>query len=175
MLFHMSIVAREPRHVAEVVAEFWGGEALPFPPVSDDGWIAFAGDEHGTALEVYPLGTVLREAAGDADAVGETCDGVAFSASHAAISTRLDLPAVLAIAEREGWPAKYRKRGGMFGVIELWIEGRQMIELLTPEMQDEYRAGMSPEGWRRLLAGAAAGAAAEETARRDCRTFSLAQ
>ena len=153
MLFHMSIAAATPRHVAHVIAELWGGEALPFPPVSDDGWIAFAGDEHGTAMEVYPLGTVLREGAGDADAVGDTADADGYSASHAAISTCLDRAAVLAIAEREGWPAKYRKRGGAFGVVEMWIEGRQMIELLTPDMQDEYRAAMSPENWRRMLNG----------------------
>jgi hypothetical protein len=48
----------------------------------------------------------------------------------------------MAIATREGWPAKYRKRGGLFGVVELWIEGRQMIEVLTPEMQSEYLSAM---------------------------------
>ena len=30
----------------------------------------------------------------------------------------------------------------MFGVIELWIEGHQMMEVLTPEMQSEYLAAM---------------------------------
>lgn len=173
MLFHMSFAAREPRYVAEVIAELWGGEALPFPPVSDDGWIVFEGDEHGTAMEVYPLGTVLREAVGDADAVGEMHDGSSFSASHAAISTSLDLEAVLAIAEREGWPAKFRKRGGTFGVIEMWIEGHQMIEVLTPEMQDEYRAGISAEGWRRMLAQVATASSSVPTAHElscaDCR------
>lgn len=152
MLFHLSIAAREPRHVAEVIAELWQGEVFPFPPVSDDGWIAIAGDDRGTALEVYPLGTTLREAAGDADAYGEPAAGDGFTATHAAIATMLDQAAVLAIAAREGWPAKYRKRGGQFGVIELWIEGRQMMEVLTPEMQAEYLASMKPEGWRRMLA-----------------------
>jgi hypothetical protein len=58
----------------------------------------------------------------------------------------------MAIAAREGWPAKYRKRGGVFGVIELWIEGRQMMEILTPEMQAEYLAAMSIPKWRGMLA-----------------------
>jgi len=56
----------------------------------------------------------------------------------------------LAIAQREEWPAKYRKRGGLFGVIELWIEGRQMMKVLTPEIQAEYLAcmsGMSRAKW----------------------------
>jgi hypothetical protein len=57
----------------------------------------------------------------------------------------------MAVAAREGWPAKYRKRGGVFGVIELWIEGDRMIEVLTPEMQAEYLAAMTIPGWRGFL------------------------
>lgn len=49
---------------------------------------------------------------------------------------------MLPIAAREGWPTKYRKRGGLFGVIEMWIEGRQTMEVLTPPMQAEYLAAM---------------------------------
>jgi hypothetical protein len=143
MLFHMSIAADDPRHVASVIAELWDGRAVPFPPVSDDGWIALSGDERGTALEVYPQGTVLRESESDADAYGEASGTDRFTATHGAIATSLGRDAVLAIAEREGWPAKYRKRGGLFGVIELWIEGRQMMEVLTPEMQAEYLAAMA--------------------------------
>ena len=153
MLFHLSIAAREPRHVASVIAELWGGEAFPFPPVYEGSWIAIAGDERGTAMEVYPFDIVLRETEGDADAHGEPAAGSGFTATHAAIATNLGRDEVMAIAVREGWPAKYRKRGDLFGVIELWIEGRQMIEVLTPEMQAEYRAVMDPASWRRTDAG----------------------
>ena len=34
MLFHVSIEVDDPQHVATVVAELFGGEALPFPPVT---------------------------------------------------------------------------------------------------------------------------------------------
>ena len=142
MLFHMSIAAEDPQHVASVIAELWRGEARRFPPIADNSWMALAGDARGTIMEVYPLGTVLRETPGDADAHGEASKAGRFSATHGAIATPLDEVAVLAIAGREGWPAKYRKRGGMFGVIELWIEGHQMMEVLTPEMQAEYLAAM---------------------------------
>ncbi len=152
MLFHVSIGAEAPRHVARVMAEYIGGTALPFPPVSDDGWIALSDDEHRTAIEVYPLGTVLVESPGDADAVGHASGLDRLTPTHAAIGTDLDLPAVLAIAAREGWPAKYRKRGGQFGVVELWVEGRQMLEILTPEMQAEYRATVTVANWQRMLA-----------------------
>ena len=153
MLFHMSIAAKDPQHVASVIAELWGGEAKRFPPISDNGWIALARDDRGTCLEVYPQGTVLRETDGDFDAHGEPLGTDSFSPTHGAIATPLDREQVLAIARREGWPAKYRKRGGMFGVVELWIEGHQMMEVLTPEMQTEYLAAMG--GYQRAPAAPA--------------------
>lgn len=159
MLFHMSIAAHDPQHVARVIAEFWGGEALAFPPVSDNGWIVLANDARGTGLEVYPVDTVLREADGDADAYGEATGLVGFTATHAAIGSSLTQEQVMEIAVREGWPAKYRKRGGMFGVVEIWIEGRQMIEVLTPEMQAEYMSTMSAANWRAMLESVGASAA----------------
>jgi hypothetical protein len=152
MLFHMSIAAHDPARVANVIAELWRGEALAFPPVADNSWLVMAGDDRGTGLEVYPIDVVLRESEGDADAYGEYTGQVGYTATHGAIATDLDRAAVLAIAAREGWPAKYRKRGGMFGVIEMWIEGRQMMEVLTPDMQAEYRATMTRANWRETLA-----------------------
>jgi hypothetical protein len=58
---------------------------------------------------------------------------------------------VLAIAAREGWPAKYRKRGGAFGVIEIFVEGCQMIEVLTAEMQREYIESVTIPNWMAML------------------------
>ena len=151
MLFHVSIAAHDPRHVADVVAELWNGaRTFYFPPVAEGSWLVLAGDDRRSGMEIYPIDTVLRESAGDAYAHGERAGPAGLTATHAAIATELDRDAVLAIAAREGWPAKYRKRGDMFGVIELWIEGRQMIEVLTPEMQAEYRASMTFENWDRF-------------------------
>lgn len=152
MLFHLSIAAQDPKHVAEVIAEMWRGEALYFPPVTPGSWIAFAGDDRGTAIEVYPIGTVLRAEEGDADAYGEPGGDQRLTATHAALATPLSQDEIMGIAEREGWPAKYRKRGGAFGVIELWIEGRQMVEMLTADMQAEYLAAMTTSNWRAMLA-----------------------
>lgn len=152
MLFHMSIAAHEPEHVASVIAELWGNaEPFYFPPVSQGSWIVICNDERRTGMEIYPIDTVLRESEGDADAYGESTGEVRFTATHAAIATHLDREQVFAIAAREGWPAKYRLRGGMFGVVEMWIEGRQMIEVLTPDMQAEYLATMTAPNWRRVL------------------------
>jgi hypothetical protein len=152
MLFHMSIAAHDPRRVASAIAEIWGGEACVFPPVIEGSWVAMAGDDRGTILEIYPIDTVLREGADGADAYGERTGTVVHTPTHGAIATNLDRDAVLVIAKREGWSAKYCKRGGKFGVIEMWIEGRQMIEVLTPEMQREYLDCMTIANWKRMLA-----------------------
>lgn len=152
MLFHLSIDADHPQHVAEVLAEIWGGVALPFPPVVEGSWMAFAGDERSTMVEVYPRGTQLREAEGGGDAFGVIEEGSERSATHFAMGTSLSAEQVLLIVAREGWPAKYCARGGKFGVLEIWIEGTRMIEVLTPDMQSEYKAFVTPENWREMLA-----------------------
>lgn len=140
MLFHVSIDAEDPRQVAQVIAELWDGIAVPFHPVIAGSWMAMAQDERNTTVEVYPRGTELMRAEGDADSYGAMGEPHPRSATHFAMATMKDRDAVRAIAEREGWPVKYRKRGGLFGVMEMWIEGTRMIEVLTPEMQSEYRA-----------------------------------
>lgn len=141
MIFHLSIAARNPQHVAGVIAELWRGHAQPFPPVAAGSWVALAGDDRNSLIEVYPFGSELRPADGDADAMAQTNPHPsALTATHAAIASPREQAEIFAIAEREGWQAKYRKRGGMFGVVELWLENATMIEVLTPEMQREYLA-----------------------------------
>ena len=45
-------------------------------------------------------------------------------------------------------------RAGLFGVIEVWIDGCQMIEVLTPEMQREYLDSVTVDKWSRMLEAA---------------------
>lgn len=156
MLFHVSIEADYPAHVAGVIAEIWGGVAMPFPAVTEGSWMAMAADARGTMIEVYPRGTELHEMEGDADAIGLPGRPRRNSATHVAIATELDLQSVFRIAKRERWIAKYRRRGGLFGVIEMWIEDCQMVEVLTPEMQREYLQSATVENWERMLAARAA-------------------
>lgn len=158
MLFHLSIDAADPRHVAEVLVELFGtnGAVTPFPPVAEGSWLAMAGDDRNTMVEVYPRGTQLFEAEGEADAFGTIVpqDGPNRGSTHFAMASVLEQDAILTIARREGWPAKYCNRGGMFGVIELWIEGDRMVEVLTPQMQAEYLDTMRIEKWQGFLADA---------------------
>ena len=151
MLFHVSIDADDPRRVAEVLAELWGGRAFPFPAVIEGSWAALAGDDRGTMIEIYPRGTQLLQGGGEAGAHGVAGLPRRHSPVHMAIATELDLAQVCTIATREGWPAKYCLRGGRFGVIELWIEGCQLVEVLTPAMQRQYLDTITIENWETML------------------------
>jgi hypothetical protein len=147
MIHHLSIAARKPEHVARVIAELWRGRAQPFPPVAAGSWVAIAGDARNSTIEIYPFGCELQPAEGDADGRAVmNPEPSPFTATHAAVASPLSQPEVLAIAAREGWEAKYRKRGGLFGVIEFWLENRVMIEVLTAEMQAEYVSIQIPGG-----------------------------
>lgn len=149
MLFHLSIEADEPQRVASFFAEIWGGKALPFPPVIDGSFVALSGDDRGTLIEVYPRGTELHEAEGGARGIFGPHHR--FHSTHMAIATALDIAAVLELAGREGWKAEVCSRGGAFDVIEIWVEGCQMVEVLTAEMQKQYLAAITIENWERML------------------------
>lgn len=152
MLFHVSIDADDPRRVAEVIAELWGGVATPFPAVIEGSWVAIAGDERNSLVEVYPRATELVEGDGADGGYGVIGINGQYSATHFAMATEMSLDEVMAIGAREGWPVKYCKRGGAFGVIELWVEGARMVEVLTPEMQAEYLGAFTLQGWLSYLA-----------------------
>lgn len=153
MIFHVSISADDPSRVANVLAELWNGEVQPFPPIGEGSLAVLAGDTRNSIIEVYPRGTELVAVDGDADAIGvHNPHASRRTATHAAIATPLAAEDVLAIAAREGWTAKYRKRGGLFGVVEFWLENTTMLELLTADMQSEYLETMTNDGWRAVLA-----------------------
>lgn len=157
MLFHVSLEADDPRHVSKVLAELLGGESMPFPPI-DGSWTALAGDDRGTMIEVYPRGTELHD--GPDGAIGRIGGSKRHGSVHIAIATPLDAEAVFDIARREEWRAKYCRRGGRFGLIELWVENCLMVEVLTGEMQQEYLDTVTIANWKAMLANRPAAKAA---------------
>ena len=69
-----------------------------------------------------------------------------------AMATKLRArPRSTRICDRYGCAAKYRSRGGVFGVIEIFAEDCQMIEVLTDEMQREYIGAVTIENWKMML------------------------
>src|SRR5260370_39145975 len=89
MIHHLSIAARDPQHVARVLAELMGGKAGPFPP-NPGSFFALQLDDHGSGGEVYPAGTQLQPAGGEGGSFvrkppeGRGCGATPFALSVAA-------------------------------------------------------------------------------------------
>lgn len=143
MIHHISIPARDPRHVAGVLAELMGGHCVPFGPL-EGAFMATSGDQHGTMIEVYPDRATLDIPASDEQVVfGENASPPQTWPFHALLSVPLETSEVERIGAREGWRAKTFGRGmkghkPFFHVIEFWVENRLMIEVAPPSMRQEY-------------------------------------
>jgi hypothetical protein len=120
MLLDASIPARHPAAVAGFIAELWGTEAVPAPPVPGR-FVALAAD--GTGIEIHPVG--------------------AATVTRLVIGTALDESEVHLAAGMRGWqsrPAIRHAEGRAWRAIEVWVEERLLVEVLTPEMQAEFHA-----------------------------------
>ncbi len=142
MIRHLSIPAADPRRVARFLAKVLGGSAHPFPVVPG-AWIAVAGDDAGTAVEVHPDTQVLvpgHGAPGDAPAPSPfataphevqfaPAPSVPHTATHIAIDSPHSAAALISLAAAEGWRAVECDRGGgAFRLVELWLENRLLVE-----------------------------------------------
>jgi len=146
MLFHASIPADDPERVARVIARLWRGEALPFPPFPG-AHIAMAGDERRTVIDVYPRGREHVPASGEY-AVRTNPAPSQHSEVHLAIGTVLSTDEVIALAQHEGWLAQRSPRGGLFDVVELWVENKFLLEVLTKTEQQRYMESLSADKFR---------------------------
>jgi len=137
MIHHLSLSAQNPRHVTEVLAELFGGTVTGFGSYPNS-LIVWAGDDAGTALEVYPVGTEMLPQPGAGQAqFRHHPSATGFTATHAAVSMERSEADILVLAHREGWRAIGLSRGWN-DVIEFWIENRMMLELMTPAMAQDY-------------------------------------
>jgi hypothetical protein len=149
MLYHASIPADDPERVARVIAELWRGRVLPFPPFPG-AFMAWSGDERRTVVDVYPRGREHVPAPVEFG-VRTNLAPSEHSESHLALGVTLSADEVLAIATRESWLAQPSDRGGLFTVIELWVENKFLLELLTPQEQRRYTKNMTIENLRALF------------------------
>jgi len=153
MIFHVSIDADQPAVVASTLARIWACEAWPFPAVGKGSWFVVAGDARNSTIEVYPRGLELtRGGPGQQPQEVMAERPAARVAHHFATATPLTEAEVLAICAEQGWQAQRLSRGGMFDVIEVWIENRLMIEVLTAEMQAQYTSLQVPPPWKAMRA-----------------------
>jgi len=153
MIHHLSIAARDPKHVAGVLAEFMGGAAVPFPP-NPGSFFALQLDEHGSGVEVYPAGTELQPGGSVGAGFAKRPEGGrGFGPTHFALSVATQADAVEAIARREGWQC-FRCNRGPFRVLEVWLENASMVEILPPEYAAEYLAFTNPAKVEAAMAAA---------------------
>src|SRR5437764_10760244 len=144
MIHHVSIPARDPQHVAGVLAELMGGQCHPFGPL-EGAFMAASGDAHGSMIEVYPDRATLDIPANDDQVVfGENEAPPQTWPFHVLLSVPLGRDEVERIGAREGWRAKTFGRGmqgqkPFFHVIEFWLENRLLIEVATPNMVSDYK------------------------------------
>jgi len=151
MINHISIAVKEPKRVAEVLAEIWNGVVYPFPPAPGS-FIVLADDGRGTAVEITPAGTVLVPGEGlpaEEDLNADTSEHESrfvssdlrprYVATHLNINTKKSIDEIRAIGKREGWRVFVANRDkGLFQLIELWIEDQFMLEVMTPEQTARY-------------------------------------
>jgi hypothetical protein len=148
VIFHAALPADRPEQAARALARILGGEAMPFPP-GPGSWMAWAPDGR-TELEVMPRGLQFVRGAKEVDLLPAVVP-TRNSDWHVAVGTGVSAKEILAIAAEEGWPARVCHRGDFFRVIELWVDGDTMVEVLDPEMQAEYRKSMTPANWRNVF------------------------
>jgi hypothetical protein len=154
VIHHLSIGARAPERVAEVLAECMGGVAIPFPP-HPGSFFALALDEHGTGVEVYPAGTELHPAGDEGGRFIQRPTARRFCSTHFALSVKIEAEQIAAIARREGWDCFCCNRG-FFSVVELWIENAVLVELLPPAFAQQYLDFAKEENISRMLMARAA-------------------
>lgn len=167
MINHISIAANEPERVANVLAEIWDGMAFPFPPAPGS-FFVLANDGRGTAVEVTPAGTVIVPGQGlppESALDAETGEFEAkfiqsdlrptYVATHLNISTNKSISEIRKIANREGWRVLVCNRdGGLFQLIEIWVENTFLLEVMTPEQTARYVEITDPAFIAEVFSGA---------------------
>ncbi|MEM7758199.1 MAG: hypothetical protein AAF298_08755 [Cyanobacteria bacterium P01_A01_bin.40] len=143
MIHHISLPARDPLNVAEVLTELFNNSyCAPFPS-HPGSYMAFAGDEYGTLVEVYPLETEMMLSKADNPIQYQQNSAPQFITTHAVISIPLDQFQIESIAHAEQWRCLRCDRGN-FEVIEFWIENTVLLELVTPELTQQYTEALAP-------------------------------
>jgi hypothetical protein len=142
MIHHVSIPARDPRHVAEVLAELMRGRCHPFGPL-EGAFMATSGDDHGSMIEVYPEQATLEIPNDEKQVVFGKQPTPRAWPFHLLLSVPREREEIEQIGAREGWRTKLFGRGipgqkPFFHVIEFWLENRLMVEVVSPQMAEEY-------------------------------------
>ena len=138
MIHHISIEADDPMKVATVIAKLMGGKAREGFPFKHS-CAAFSGDEHGTMVECWQRGKVvaLPPSGPGKFELADSAVLQQYQAFHTALSVPLEDDEIMAIAKEAGWKTAVRPNGP-FSVVEVWIENRLLLEVLSPTQAENY-------------------------------------
>ena len=149
MIAHVSMPARDCGHVARVLADMMEGGALRFPPGGPDAYNCWS-KHNDFQIVVTPRGNVMVEGPTEQiwvsrARVDDACE------SHFAISVERRSDEIVAMAHAAGWHARVCNRGGLFEVVEVWVENAYLVEMLDPTQMTDYRKAMTVENWKRAF------------------------
>lgn len=138
-IHHFTVPAHDPERVAAFLAEVLGARVIPIPHPRGT-LLVYAGDADGTAIEVWPAGT--RGEVGAHHLAPSDLPLPQNWPHHAYISSDAADPGlVLAAFKRQGWQAERVRNGSPaagFSLVRGWIENHTCIEIVGPEMRQEY-------------------------------------
>ena len=137
MIHHLSVAAADPQGVGQFFADIMGGVVVDFPP-NPGSCMVFKADGRGTAIEVYPAGSVMVPNGEPGAIFLRQPEAFSRSPTHFALSIDLPRDEVLARAKAKGWDAFICDRGGHFHVVQVWVENTWLVELLPPDFAAEY-------------------------------------
>ena len=165
MIAHFSIPSRTPRETALFFASVINGTVFDFPVVPGAS-IAVANDNSGLAVEVYPFDMAHHPGTGAVDPdlkpegpvpmpwedqIFPESGEPTHSGFHCAMSTEITETEIIARAEALGWRTVVCERGGVFGLVEVWVDNKFLVEVLVPKEVERYKAFMHPQGCAQMF------------------------
>ena len=101
MIHHLSVAAADPQGVGQFFADIMGGVVVDFPP-NPGSCMVFKADGRGTAIEVYPAGSVMVPNGEPGAIFLRQPEAFGRSPTHFALSIDLPRDEVLARAKAKG-------------------------------------------------------------------------
>lgn len=149
---HFSLPADDPKNAATTIARIIDGEATPFPPGGRNAWMAWSSDG-SMQIECTPRGTVMFPEKEDVYGLrAETPQP--YSEVHIGIAVDKPEAEIVEIASEAGWPARPSVRTpgeDGFSVLEVWVEGKFLLELLDPVQTARLEACVTIEKWKHMV------------------------
>lgn len=151
---HCSIPADDPKKAAETLGRIFGGEVTRFPPGGPDAWMAWSCDG-AMQLECTRRGNVLVPDAKETALEFQAAPPARNSEVHIGICVDMPEAEIMEIAKEAGWPAYHSVRfpgEDGFSVLELWVEGKFLLELMDPVQTARLKRCVTVDIWKQAFA-----------------------